>query len=191
MSLPFLTGSDCQKPAEEDSKEPAINRTRLVHYLCKNRKEMPKTQKSIKSETVGSLTIDPVARQVALLALGENKKDNDSEQGKNAAKLLLGTDESKTIDKFSSALETDDLQLSQEKGESKTSIKAAAESDDYGLALAYFSGLALKRSKQTAKSVTATVQAKEDDCAGKKGTECKGKCELDGEIFKPKKKGKG
>nr|APD74213.1 variant surface glycoprotein 1125.2781 [Trypanosoma brucei] len=59
--LSFTSNSECRQATKENSKEPAINRARLVHYLCTDRKDLPKTQKSIKSETVGSLTIDPVA----------------------------------------------------------------------------------------------------------------------------------
>nr|AGH61176.1 variant surface glycoprotein 619 [Trypanosoma brucei] len=189
---PFKAGNQCTSPKKATSGDEAvINRKRTAHYLCNARQIQTQTTSSMKQTTVGQLRASEKANRLALAALGQTPKEGDNEQGKNAVKKLLGTDDSKTLDKFFSALETVDLQLSQDKGASKTSIKAAGESDNYGFALAYFSGQALKRTEEAAKSVTKATQAKEDDCTGKKRTECKGECELDGEICKPKKKEDG
>nr|CAJ16818.1 variant surface glycoprotein (VSG, atypical), putative [Trypanosoma brucei brucei TREU927] len=191
---PFKTGDQCTTPTKASSGDEAvINRKRTAHYLCNARQIQTQTTSSIKETTVGQLIASEKANRLALAALGQTSKEGDNEQGKNAVKKLLGTDDSKTLDKFFSALETVDLQLSQDKGARKTSIKAAAESNDYGLALAYFSGQALKRTEEAAKSVTKATQAKEDDCTGKKEGACTGECEWnnDKEICKLKKQGVG
>nr|ARB50555.1 variant surface glycoprotein [Trypanosoma brucei] len=169
---PFETNSECTPTKKTGQTEDVINRARTANKICTARKEPETTYGSIKLKTVSAVLADAGAKKLAIAALGETPKQGDDEQGKNAVKKLLGNDESTTLDKFFTELENKDLQLSQDRSASKTSIKAAAEGDEYGLALAYFSGQALKRTEEAAKSVTKATQVKEEDCTSKGKDDC-------------------
>nr|APD74450.1 variant surface glycoprotein 1125.3074 [Trypanosoma brucei] len=178
----YKEGANCISAAAASSPDnKLVSRQRLAAILCEVRNTIPVITPSIKELTVGDVLSMATAQQAAINALGQTRQEGDSEQGKNAVKKLLGNDESKTIDKFFTELENKDLQLSQDKGASKTSIKAAAKGDEYGLALAYFSGQALKRTEEAAKQITQT-EAKDKDSTSKGKDDCTTeKCELKGD----------
>ncbi|SCU67622.1 Trypanosome variant surface glycoprotein C-terminal domain containing protein, putative [Trypanosoma equiperdum] len=169
----YKEGANCISAAAASSPDnKLVSRKRLTAILCEARNTIPTVAPSIKELTVGDVLSMATAQQAAITALGQTRKEGDSEQGKNAVKKLLGSDESAKIPKFFEVLETADLKLSQDKGARKTSIKAAAQSDGYGLALAHFSGQALKRTEEAAKSVTKATQVKEEDCTSKGKDDC-------------------
>nr|AGH60252.1 variant surface glycoprotein 1319 [Trypanosoma brucei] len=138
--------NQCVTPTTEEEETP-VSRKRLAAVLCNARQHLGTPKTSIMSETTASLIGGSDAQTLALLLQGADSKEKNEDKRENSVRYFLGNEQTDLKDKFFNPLETEDIALNVDGSGTKTSIKKAAQGDNYAAVLAYFTGQAIKKER--------------------------------------------